>query len=57
MLSGGLIAFAISMALFLNSMHHMFIVRTSSPIGIVAHAIPAILLIAGILIGVRALKR
>jgi len=57
MLGGGFIAFAISLFIFLNFMHHMFIVRINSPIGYILHATPLLLIVAGIFIAVRALKR
>jgi len=61
MLSGALIAFGLSLiawaALFQVFSHHMFIIGIRSPIGVIVSALPLFLVIAGILIGARTLKR
>jgi hypothetical protein len=61
MLSGALIAFGLSLigwvALFQVFSHHMFIIGISSPIGAIICAIPFLLIIVGVFVGMRALKR
>lgn len=61
MLSGALMAFGLSLIvwflLFQVFSHHMFIIGIRSPIGYIVCATPALFVIAGIIIGVRALKR
>jgi hypothetical protein len=61
MLSGGLIAFGLSLivwfVLFQVLSHHMFIIGIRSPSGYIMCATPALFVMAGVVIGFRALKR
>jgi hypothetical protein len=61
MLSGALIAFGLSLIvwflLFQVSSHHMFIIGVRGLVAVILIAVPALLVIAGVIIAIRALKR